>query len=221
MSQKSKVLLILGILGLSLHLNLSCCVAATLASLTPATSFAQNKPELRKRLLNVLNNMQTLRASFKEVIQKKGRKNSTPRTGTLLITKPEKGKTYGSLYLKYDAPTDLEIHVKGRTIYINQPLAGKSQTLPLSVTPLGMLLRRKITLKGHAEEVSLIENDTQFIWTLQNAERNQDNHHNQEGQVSLLFSKKSLHLEGWIIEDVFGKQTHVWLSKTKITPALY
>src|SRR5690348_4259025 len=141
-----------------------------------------------------LNRLTSLKARFLQIAQ-----NGTSAEGTGWIVRP------GRMRFEYDPPEPLLLVAShGQFFYFDKALK-QPTTLPLSATPLGLLLRDNLRLSGDVT-VSRVERSGGFIRislhrTGQAA----------EGRLILVFSDNPMELKQWAVVDAQGRETRVSL----------
>lgn len=168
--------------------------------------------QMRKRCLAALNHMRTLSAHFTEKIPKKP---GFVKTGTLAIQRPNAGQSgFGSLRVTYKNPPILDISSQGRKLVILNRQNNVRETLPMTSTPLRLILRNNLSLGQFVREKSLKNAGGKVFWTLTDADETGG------GYVTLVFDNHSFALLGWHIRDVYGNVIDVSLDKVKINTPL-
>lgn len=159
------------------------------------------------RVQDYLNGIQTLRARFIQAA------NGRVDTGTAWLDRP------GRLRLQYDPPSQaVLVAAHGRVTYADRA-TGATSSLPLSRTPLAMLLARTITLSGPVTVLSVRNTpsgpgagappDLVDI-TLRSTD------HPGQGELSLSFSRHPLQLRGLVMVDARGDVTRLQLQDVQI-----
>lgn len=159
---------------------------------------------VRKKCLQAINNIRSLEAAFYQKT-KKGE-----ISGKVFLKRAGKSGAFGNLFLSYDAPSDLEILSTGRQIYMHRRLTNETSRLPITSSPLTVLLGRSLRLGQFVQEKALRFDKERVLWTLY------DPQERDRGHVTLVFSLPSFTLEGWHVFDAYGKTTQVVLRKTVI-----
>jgi len=113
------------------------------------------------------------------------------------------------MLIEYQDPDGLQIFSDGTwLIYIDKNLKEVNQ-IPLKVTPARVLLQKKINLMEKTR-ISIGEDDANFHLTLR-PEGNSD-----DGNITLVFSKRPLLLISWVVTDPQGIETTVLLDNISI-----
>lgn len=113
----------------------------------------------------------------------------------------------GRARFDYDPPSGLSVASDGRVVSeVNHQLK-TIQSLPLNLTPLGILLSKNIRLDGSVmvRKVTVTEN----AFSLEVAERRAG----AKGKIVLAFTKAPLALAGWALTDARGQTITVRLTK--------
>ena len=145
-----------------------------------------------------LNQLETFRAKFTQTTS-----TGSNAIGEVLIVRP------GKMLIEYQDPDGLQIFSDGTwLVYIDKNLKEVNQ-IPLKVTPARVLLQKKINL---VEEPRILigEDNAKFHLTLR-PEGNSD-----DGNITLVFSKKPLLLISWVVSDPQGIKTTVSLDNISI-----
>ena len=145
-----------------------------------------------------LNQLETFRAKFTQTTS-----TGSNAIGEVLIFRP------GKMLIEYQDPDGLQIFSDGTwLIYIDKNLKEVNQ-IPLKVTPARVLLQKKINLVEQPR-ILIGEDNTKFHLKLR-PEGNSD-----DGNITLVFSKKPLSLISWVVTDPQGIKTTVSLDKISI-----
>jgi outer membrane lipoprotein-sorting protein len=175
--------------------------AAVIAAAAPAA--AAQSPDLA-RLRAHISSVQTMTANFTQ-IDARGRSAS----GKMLLKRPGKVRfQYGS--------GDLLLVADGRNLYVLDYQVGQKSSLPLSRTPLGVLLSGSPDLKGRAQVMP--SSDPRIVTV-----RARDPA--QYGSVTLVFMRSpsapgGLTLYGWTAIDGQNRRTTVKLSDVRYNVAV-
>jgi len=143
---------------------------------------------------NYLNGLTALTANFLQVAA-----DGSTRTGKAWIQRP------GKMRFEYDPP-DPQLLVAGFGLLVyHDPQLDQTTNIPLSATPLGILLANRVVLTGDVT-VTNIERDPgeDQITLIRTGKAN-------EGSLTLVFGTAPLELRQWIVTDAQQKQTRVSL----------
>jgi outer membrane lipoprotein-sorting protein len=221
--QRRDVIAVLSLL--SVLPGLAGCVAVP-----PPGALDDADRQVLSRIEAYLNTIHTLRARFVQTsTQGDGR-------GTAWIERP------GRMRLQYDPPSRVVlVAARGRVIYADAATGGSS-SLPLTRTPLSMLLAERIVLSGPVTVVSLrrarglgaalapeaapsigsaIPAEAGRGALLDDALRSvevtlRSTEHPGQGQLSLSFSDDPLRLRGLVLVDGRGETTRLSLSSVQV-----
>jgi len=141
-----------------------------------------------------LNGLSALTANFLQVAA-----DGSTRTGKAWLQRP------GKMRFEYDPP-DPQLLVAGFGLLVyHDPQLDQTTNIPLSATPLGILLANHVDLSGGVS-VTNIERDPgeDRITLIRTGKAN-------EGTLTLVFGTKPLELRQWIVTDAQAKQTRVSL----------
>lgn len=141
-----------------------------------------------------LNDLRSLKARFLQIAQ-----NGAAVEGTAWIVRP------GRMRFEYDPPEPLLLVASyGQFFYFDRQLK-QATTLPLSATPLGMLLRDEVKLSGDVT-VSRVERGGGLLRiTLFRTGKAA------EGRLTLVFGDDPMELKQWAVVDAQGQETRVSL----------
>ena len=148
-----------------------------------------------------LNSESALTANFLQVAD-----DGSTRTGKAWIERP------GRMRFEYDPPDpQLLIAGSGSLIY-HDPALNQTTNIPLSSTPLGILLAQHVSLDSANSEITGIDREPgEYDVTL--ARRGKE----ALGRLTLVFSTNPLELRQWVVRDAQGHETRV--SLYNVTPA--
>jgi len=149
---------------------------------------------LLTQVQSYLNSLTALTASFLQVAA-----DGSTRTGKAWIQRP------GKMRFEYDPP-DPQLLVAGFGLLVyHDPQLDQTTNIPLSATPLGILLANRVVLTGDVT-VTNIQHDPgeDQITLIRTGKAN-------EGSLTLVFGTAQLELRQWIVTDAQQKQTRVSL----------
>lgn len=169
-------------------------LAPAQAASPAAIALNAEQTEAVQRINAFLNSYQSLKGDFVQ-ISPKGR---TTR-GVMLISKP------GKLRFEYEPPNPLLIVSDGKWLTIKNKTKEKGDQVPLSSTPLRLIVAPKVNILSEASVVGFEQ--AEGVTTVTLAERNGG----LDGQIVLIFDDASNQLQQWIIVDGKGQRTTVQL----------
>lgn len=142
-----------------------------------------------------LNSQKAITANFLQVSP-----DGSTRSGKAWLERP------GKMRFAYDPP-DPQLLVAGFGLLVyNDPQLGQTTNIPLSATPLGILLAPHVNLDSDGVYVSAINRQPgQINITLMRRGKEA------AGSLTLTFSTDPLELDAWTVTDAQGKQTIVHL----------
>lgn len=156
-----------------------------------------------------LNGITTLQARFQQIAP-----DGSLSTGRVYIQRP------GRLRFDYDPPSRIRLIAPGdwRLIFYDASI-GQVNVIPISQTPLGILLDDEVRLDGDVEVTAVREQANELAVTLvRKGEADQ-------GSVTLVFSRSPLELRRWSVVDPQGLVTHIVLQEVqtglKLDPELF
>lgn len=150
---------------------------------------------LVSRIETYLNNQRAITANFLQISP-----DGSTRTGKAWLERP------GKMRFAYDPP-DPQLLIAGFGLLVyHDPQLGQTTNIPLSATPLGILLAPHVDLESAGVYVTAINRQPgQINITL--ARRGKES----LGSLTLTFSTDPLELVAWTVQDAQGKQTIVHL----------
>lgn len=187
---------------------LPALVGAPAALAQPALRLSPQDQADIYRVEAYLNSIHTLRARFLQVAPD-GRLSQ----GTAWLERP------GHLRFQYDPPsTVLLVTSYGQLVFSDQSINQVTQ-IPLSRTPLGILLANRVRLSGPVTVTGIQRLPGQLqISMVRTAAPG-------EGSLTLIFSDHPLALRQWIVVDAQRRVTHVTLSDVetgiRLSPSLF
>ena len=184
--------------------GVACGVAFFLGGMAASPLWASEPLGLRQRLIQYIEAIQTLEATFQEEgPQRKAR-------GKIFLRRPPKtgASEYGKLKFLYEDPVGLVVVSVGGTVYVCNTQTQTQETTPLSSTPLFVFMRSEVRLGDAAVEKRLSRVGDRIHWVLADADAPDGS---QSHQLTLIFSPSPLALVGWSIQDPTGQKTHVTL----------
>jgi outer membrane lipoprotein-sorting protein len=174
---------------------------AGLAAMTGAGA-AQNTGQDQADLARIeayLNGIRSLRARFVQTAS-----DGSTASGIALMQRP------GKMRFQYDPPTPyLLVANYGFLTFYDSQLQQTSH-IPLSRTPLGILLADRVTLSGEVTVTRFVRFPGQLQVTLVRTASPG------EGTLTLIFNDNPLILRQWIVQDQQGKQTRVAFTNMEV-----
>lgn len=188
-----------------------CTLALTLviSLIGGANLFAQaNDDQLIENVENYLNSFSTLAADVTQVAG-----NGAIATGSLSIHRP------GRMRLDYDPPSKILLVATDWRLVFYDGSIKQVNVIPVSQTPLGVLLEREIDFADAVEVTEIIRQDGELGITV----ASRDNP--EQGTVTLIFSEEPLQLLSWVVIDAQGNRTRIILDNVQtgidLDPALF
>jgi outer membrane lipoprotein-sorting protein len=174
-------------------------VFAVPASLAYATGLSADDQKLIVQIQDYLNGLTALTANFLQVAA-----DGSTRTGKAWLQRP------GKMRFEYDPP-DPQLLVAGYGLLVyHDPQLAQTTNIPLSATPLGILLADKVQLSGGVTVTGIDREPGEIRLTLIRTGKAA------EGSLTLVFGTAPLALRQWVVTDAQQKQTRV--SLYDITP---
>jgi outer membrane lipoprotein-sorting protein len=141
-----------------------------------------------------LNGLKSLTANFLQVAA-----DGSTRTGKAWLQRP------GKMRFEYDPP-DKQLLVAGFGVLVyNDPELDQTTNIPLSATPLGILLADNVVLSGAVTVTDIARNPGEDRITLIRTGKAA------AGSLTLVFGTGPLELRQWIVTDAQTRQTQVSL----------
>ncbi len=160
------------------------------------------------RVQTYLNGLKTLKAHFYQVAGDGGMSQ-----GTAWLDRP------GRLRFQYLPPSPFLLIASHGVLTFNDSSLQQTSNIPLSRTPLGILLADSVVLSGAVTVTALQRLPGQLQLTLVRTDSPGD------GTLTLVFADNPLVLRQWIVVDAQRRETHVTLSDVqlggKFDPALF
>ncbi|WP_245624357.1 LolA family protein [Belnapia moabensis] len=140
--------------------------------------------------------LRTMKARFLQIAQ-----NGAAAEGTAWIQRP------GRMRFEYDPPEPLLLVASyGQFFYFDRQLK-QATTLPLSSTPLGILLRDEVRLSGDVTVGRVERSGGLLRVTVFRTGRGA------EGRITLVFNDNPVELRQWAVVDAQAQETRVTLSQ--------
>ncbi len=167
--------------------------------LLPATGKAQlaQTPQDRADLARVeayLNGIHTLKARFEQLAP-----NGGTSGGTAWLQRP------GRMRFQYDAPAPFLLVAGHGLLVFNDSKLNQTSNIPLTRTPLGLLLQDNLKLSGDITVTQVTRYPGQLQVTLLRTATPA------EGSLTLVFADAPLVLRSWVVLDAQRQQTRVSL----------
>ena len=142
-----------------------------------------------------LNAQKGLTANFLQVDE-----NGTTRTGKAWLQRP------GKMRFAYDPP-DPQLLVAGFGLLVyHDPQLDQTTNIPLSSTPLGILLARHVDLESGSVQITRIDKQPGQV-NISLVRKGKE----AAGTLTLSFSTDPLELQSWVVRDAQGRRTSVHL----------
>jgi outer membrane lipoprotein-sorting protein len=175
------------------------------AALLPLAAHAQTAPLSASdradiaRVEAYLNSIKTLHARFLQIAPDGGTSE-----GQVWLERP------GRMRFQYDPPSPfLLVGGYGLLVFHDSQL-NQTSNIPLSRTPLGVLLQDNLRLSGDVTVSNVTRLPGQLQVSLYRTSRPQD------GLLTLIFSENPLTLRSWIVTDAQRRETRVTLYNVKL-----
>ena len=183
------------LLALPALLGAGQAFAQSVAQSSPAALGERDRADIA-RAEAWLGALRTLKARFLQIAQ-----NGASAEGTAWIQRP------GRMRFEYDPPEPLLLVASyGQFFYFDRELK-QATTLPLSATPLGMLLRDEVRLSGDVTVSRMERGGGLLRITLFRTG------HPGEGRLTLVFSADTMELRQWAVVDAQAQETRVTLTQ--------
>ncbi len=172
---------------------LGATLALVTAAIVPARAQGVDRATLQ-RVEAYLNGLTTLRARFLQIAQ-----NGATAEGTAWISRP------GRMRFDYDPPEPTLLVASGGQVMMYDRELRQPSTMPVTATPLGMLLRDRIQLSGDVTVAGQQRSGGFLHVTLHRTGAAA------EGRLTLSFQENPMELRQWTVVDAQGRETRVTL----------
>jgi outer membrane lipoprotein-sorting protein len=189
-----KHLLLLAALALAAPLS-PALISPALAQAPRAAVLSDSDQAVLTRVQGYLDGLRTLKARFVQT----GPDGKTA-TGTAWLERP------GRMRFEYDKPSPLLLVAGRGTVIFRDNQLDQTSTIPLSQTPLGLLLGDTITLTGPVTVTDFQRTPTEIVATLVRTATPGD------GSLTLMLNANPLALAGWNVVDAQGRLTRLRLT---------
>ena len=142
-----------------------------------------------------LNGLRTLKARFLQIGQ-----DGKTSAGTAWLERP------GRMRFEYDKPSPLLLVAGHGSVIFRDNQLDQTTSIPMTQTPLGLLLADKITLTGPVTVTRFQRTGTQVQLTLVRTPTPGD------GSLTLALNTNPMALTGWSVVDAEGRETRIQLS---------
>ena len=160
------------------------------------------------RIEAYLTGLRTLKARFLQVAP-----NGGVSEGVVWLERP------GKMRFQYDPPSPFLLVANYGLVVFNDKKLQQTSNIPLSQTPLGIILAEQVKLSGDVQIVGLRHLPDEIELTLQRTASPSD------GTITLYFSDQKLALQRWTVVDQQRQETSVRLFNVelggKFDPALF
>jgi outer membrane lipoprotein-sorting protein len=163
---------------------------------------AQDRADLA-RIEAYLNGIRSLRARFLQTAP-----NGAVSEGLALLQRP------GRMRFQYDPPSPFLLVANYGILYFHDAQLQQTSNVPLSHTPLGILLGNQTALSGDVTVTKLVRLPGQIQLSLVRTASPGD------GTLTLIFADNPLTLRQWVVLDQQGKQTRVALTNMEVGAAV-
>jgi len=182
-----------------LRRTLLLAAAPVLVAAAPSpTGSATDQADIA-RIEAYLNGLKTLKAHFTQVAS-----DGDITEGTAWLERP------GRMRFQYDPPAPFLLIAGHGVLTFNDSSLKQTSNIPLSRTPLGILLSEKVVLAGAVTVTAIQRLPGQVQLTLIRTESPGD------GSLTLVFADNPLALRQWTVVDAQRRETHVTLSNVQL-----
>ncbi|MCF3945889.1 outer membrane lipoprotein carrier protein LolA [Acidiphilium sp. AL] len=170
------------------------CLIGTMQDGVSATPAVTGSQALLAQVSAYLNGLKTITARFMQVGP-----DGSVRTGKAIVQRP------GKMRFQYDKPNpQLLVAGFGLLVY-HDPQLNQTTNIPLSSTPLGILLAKTVQLSGPVTVTRVAQPPGEIQVTLIRTGKAA------QGHITLVFSTDPLELRQWRVTDAQGQITQVSL----------
>jgi outer membrane lipoprotein-sorting protein len=159
---------------------------------------AADQPDLG-RILAYLNSIHSLEARFEQVAP-----NGAVSHGTVWMERP------GRIRFQYDPPSPILLIAGHGEVYFHDYQLNQTSKIPLSRTPLSILLAEQITFTGPVTVTDFVKLPNELQVSLVRAANPG------QGLLALVFTEPPITLYQWTVVDAQHKITRVTLSDLKL-----
>ena len=178
--------------------SLLAFVRPVFAQLRAAILSAQDQADV-KRIEAYLNATKALHGKFLQVAP-----NGGISTGQTWLVRP------GRMRFQYDPPAPFLLVANHGILVFNDSSLNQTSNIPLSSTPLGILLQDNLRLSGDVTIVSFVRQPGQLQVGIVRTSSPQD------GVLTLIFADNPLALRQWTVLDAQRHETRVTLSDVQV-----
>ena len=159
---------------------------------------AQDRADL-SRIEGYLNGVRSMRSRFVQTAP-----NGDITQGAALMQRP------GKMRFQYDPPTPFLLVANYGTLFFHDASLRQTSNIPLSRTPLGILLADQTILSGDVTVTKFVRLPGQYQLSLVRTASPG------EGTLTLVLADNPLTLRQWIVVDQQGRQTRVTLTNLEV-----
>jgi outer membrane lipoprotein-sorting protein len=178
--------------------GLSLCLLRAMSRDAVAQMSTQDRADLA-RVEGYLNGVRSMKARFIQTAPDGGISQ-----GEALMLRP------GRMRFQYDPPSPFLLVANYGVLFFHDAQLNQTTNIPLSRTPLGILLSDQTTLSGDVTVTKLVRLPGQLQVSLVRSASPG------EGTLTLIFADNPLTLRQWIVLDQQGKQTRVSLTSLEV-----
>jgi outer membrane lipoprotein-sorting protein len=182
--------------------GLSLGLARTMPARAQAQLTAQDRADLGK-IEDYLNGIHSLKASFAQTAP-----DGNVTHGVTIMQRP------GRMRFQYDPPAPFLLVANYGVLFFHDSQLNQTTNIPLSRTPLGILLADRASLSGDVTVTRFTRlPGTLEVTLVRTASPG-------EGSLTLIFNEQPLTLRQWVVLDQQGKQTRVTFTNMQTGVAL-
>ncbi|KJS39018.1 MAG: LolA family outer membrane lipoprotein carrier protein [Hyphomonas sp. BRH_c22] len=178
------------------------------APATTSALTAQERSAILKSVSQAMTEVRTARGKFEQLAP-----DYTVSTGSFALSRP------GKVRFDYDDPTPILIVSNGATVAMQDSELETTDRVPLSSTPLSLLLDDSLDFENEAQVLDVVRANGRIGVTLRDRSGEMD------GTLTLVLSDVTKELLGWRTEDTGGNITSVQLVDVeygkKLNPRLF
>jgi outer membrane lipoprotein-sorting protein len=181
-----------------LLLSVAALLPVSHLAAAPVAMSAQDQADIA-RIETYLNGLKTLKAHFTQAAS-----NGGMSEGTAWLERP------GRMRFQYDPPAPFLLIAAHGVLTFNDSALQQTSNIPLSRTPLGILLAEHVVLAGAVTVTSVQRLPGQIQVTVVRTESPGD------GSLTLIFADQPLMLRQWTVVDAQRRETHVTLYNVQL-----
>jgi outer membrane lipoprotein-sorting protein len=180
-------------------MSVAVCLPLPVLAQVHAAVLSDADQALLVRVGQYLNALRTLKGRFLQIAP-----DGATSQGTVWLERP------GRMRFQYDPPSPLLLVAGRGQVVVRDSKLDSDNTIPLTQTPLGLLLGDTISLSGDVSVTDFQHQPGQLLVTLVRTKAPG------EGSLTLMLNSDPLALVGWSVVDGEGRETRLRISDIKV-----